>query len=75
SRSTLELIRRYRLPGYVLVGAALRTEPILDHFELAVVGQNVFDFDYADDVPRPDRVTAGVPREGVLLFATLKVDF
>jgi len=75
SRSTLELIRRYRLPGYALVGAALRTEPIFDHVELAVVGQNVFDFDYADDVPRPDRITAGVPREGVLVFATVKVEF
>ncbi len=75
SRSTLELIRRYRLPGTFLVGAALRTELLFDHLELAVTGQNVFDFDYADDVPRPDRITAGVPREGVLLFATVKVDF
>lgn len=75
SRSTLELIRRYRLPGYAVVGAALRTEPIFDHVELGVIGQNVFDFDYADDVPRPDRITAGVPREGVLVLATLKVEF
>ena len=59
----------------MLVGAALRTEPLFDHVELAVVGQNVFDFDFADDVPRPDRIPSGVPREGVLVFGTVKVDF
>ncbi len=75
SRSTLELIRRYRLPGYLLVGAALRSELLFDHVELAVIAQNVFDFDYADDVPRPDRITAGVPREGVFVFGTVKVEF
>ncbi len=75
SRSVLELIRRYTLPGYSTVMAQLRTEPLFDHLELAVTGQNVFSFDYADDAIRPDRITAGVPRDLVLVFGSAKVRF
>jgi len=74
SRSVLELIRRYTLPGNTTVMAQLRTEPLFDRVELVLTGQNVFDFDYADDAVRPDRVTGGVPREGVLVFGSVHVE-
>ncbi|GMU61483.1 MAG: hypothetical protein AMXMBFR34_32460 [Myxococcaceae bacterium] len=75
SRSVLEQIRRYTLPAYTTVTAQLRTEPLFEHLELGVLGQNVFTFDYIDDVPRPDRVPGGVPRESVLVFGTIRVFF
>lgn len=80
-RTTLELLRRYTLPAYGLVGVQLRTEPILDHFELALNVSNVFDLDYEDDAARPDRmkdstrpdrVRYGVPREGWGAFGTIR---
>lgn len=75
SRSVLELIRRYTLPGFATFSAQLRTEPLFDHLEIVILGQNVFNFEYADDVPRPDRVTAGVPRETWQVFGQAKVRF
>jgi outer membrane receptor protein involved in Fe transport len=75
SRSVLEQIRRYTLPAYTLVSAQLRTEPIFEHLELLVTGQNVFTVDFADDVPRPDRIPGGVPRESLLVFGTARVTF
>ncbi|MGV3623146.1 MAG: TonB-dependent receptor domain-containing protein [Archangium sp.] len=75
SRSVLELIRRYTLPGYATFTAQLRTEPLFDHLELVVLGQNVFNFEYADDATRPDRVTNGVPRESWNVFAQARVGF
>lgn len=69
SRTVLEQIRRYSIPAYSLVTAQLRTERIADHFELALVGHNVFDVQRFDDVPRPDRITGLLPREG--LWASL----
>jgi outer membrane receptor protein involved in Fe transport len=75
SRSVLEQIRRYTLPAYTLVSAQLRTEPLFDHLELGVLGQNLFTVDYADDVPRPDRMPGGVPRESLLVFGTARVIF
>lgn len=75
SRSVLELIRRYTLPGHATVTAQLRTEPLFDHLELIALGQNVFNFEYADDATRPDRVTAGVPRETWQAFFQAKVGF
>jgi outer membrane receptor protein involved in Fe transport len=75
SRSVLELIRRYSLPAYATVAAQLRTELLFEHLELSVLGQNVFNMEYADDAARPDRVAAGVPRETVQVFANAKVVF
>lgn len=75
SRSVLELIRRYTLPGNATVTAQLRTEPLFDHLELIVLGQNVFNFEYADDAYRPDRITGGVPRETWQVFGQAKVGF
>jgi outer membrane receptor protein involved in Fe transport len=75
SRSVLELIRRYTLPGNATVTAQLRTEPLFDHLELALLGQNVFNFEYFDDPARPDRVTSGVPRETWMAFFQAKVGF
>ncbi|WNG36233.1 TonB-dependent receptor [Archangium violaceum] len=72
TRSVLELIRRYTIPAYSLITAQVRTEPIGDHFELAVVVQNVFNSDMRDDAPRPDRMPGLVPREGVSAFLTLR---
>jgi outer membrane receptor protein involved in Fe transport len=75
SRSVLELIRRYTLPGNATVTAQLRSEPLFDHLELIVLGQNVFNFEYSDDATRPDRITAGVPRETWQAFFLAKVGF
>ncbi|WP_395849169.1 TonB-dependent receptor domain-containing protein [Cystobacter fuscus] len=72
TRSVLELVRRYRIPAYNLITAQVRTEPIADHFELALLVQNVFDFDLRDDVPRPDRIPNLLPREGLSAFLTLR---
>jgi len=72
TRSILELIRRYKIPAYSTITAQLRSEPIADHFELALVVQNAFDSDQRDDVPRPDRVPGLLPREGVSAFLTLR---
>lgn len=75
SRTVLELIRRYTLPAYATFAAQLRTELLFDHLELAVLGQNVFNLEYADDAFRPDRVSGGVPRETVTVFGTVRVVF
>lgn len=75
SRSVLELIRRYTLPAYATVTAQVRTEPLFDHVEFVVLGQNVFNSEYADDAARPDRVTGGVPRETWSAFFQTKVSF
>lgn len=75
SRSVLELIRRYSLPAQAIVTAQLRTEPLFDHLELALLGQNVFAFEYADDAARPDRMPGGVPRESWHVFASARVGF
>ncbi|RKH12750.1 hypothetical protein D7X74_23050 [Corallococcus sp. CA047B] len=72
SRSTLELIRRYEIPAYSLITAQLRSEPILEHFEVTLFAQNLFDHDLRDDVPRPDRITGLLPREGVSGYLTLR---
>jgi outer membrane receptor protein involved in Fe transport len=74
SRSVLELIRRYTLPGNTTVMAQLRSEPLFDRVEVVVTGQNVFDFEYADDASRPDRISGGVPRAGVLVFGSIHVE-
>lgn len=75
SRSVLEQLRRFTLPPYTVVTAQLRSEPLFGHLELSLTGQNVFVFDYSDDVPRPDRVPAGVLRETLFVYATAKVAF
>ncbi|WP_372338346.1 TonB-dependent receptor plug domain-containing protein [Corallococcus llansteffanensis] len=72
SRSTLELIRRYEIPAYSLITAQLRSEPLLEHFEVTLYAQNLFDHDLRDDVPRPDRVPGLLPREGVSGYLTLR---
>lgn len=73
-RSTLELLRRYTLPAYAIVGAQLRTEPLFDHVELSLGASNVFNFALYDDAPRMDatRVPNGVPREGWGVFGTIR---
>jgi hypothetical protein len=48
---------------------------LFDHLVLAVLAQNVFNLDRADDAFRPDRVTGGVPREGLLVFGSARVVF
>jgi hypothetical protein len=65
SRTVLELVRRYSIPAYSMVTAQVRTEKIADHFELSLVGHNVFDVQRFDDVPRPDRIPGLLPREGI----------
>jgi outer membrane receptor protein involved in Fe transport len=75
SRSVLELIRRYKIPAYSLITAQLRTEPIAEHFEVALVAHNLFDHDLRDDVPRPDRVPGLLPREGQSAYLTLRARY
>ncbi|RKG68838.1 TonB-dependent receptor [Corallococcus sp. CA054B] len=75
NRSTLELIRRYEIPAYSLITAQLRTEPFWEHFEVTLYAQNFFDHDLRDDVPRPDRVTGLLPREGVSGYLTLRASY
>ncbi|RKH08311.1 hypothetical protein D7V97_19805 [Corallococcus sp. CA053C] len=75
SRSTLELIRRYEIPAYSLITAQLRSEPLLEHFEVTLYAQNLFDHDLRDDVPRPDRVTGLLPREGVSGYLTVRASY
>jgi outer membrane receptor for ferrienterochelin and colicins len=72
TRSVLELIRRYQIPAYSLITAQLRTEPILEHFEVSLVAQNLFDHDLRDDVPRPDRVPGLLPREGQSIYLSIR---
>lgn len=73
ARTPLEQRRRYLLPPTFLVGAQLRTEPLFDRVELVVIGQNVFNLDWADDAARPDRMPGGVPREPLQIFGTIRV--
>jgi outer membrane receptor protein involved in Fe transport len=75
SRSVLELIRRYKIPAYSLITMQLRTEPIAEHFEAALVAHNLFDHDLRDDVPRPDRVPGLLPREGQSVYLTVRAHY
>ncbi|AEI67871.1 TonB-dependent receptor domain-containing protein [Corallococcus macrosporus] len=75
SRSVLELIRRYKIPSYSLITAQLRTEPILEHFEVALVAHNLFDNDLRDEVPRPDRIPNLLPREGMSGYLTVRAHY
>lgn len=75
SRSGLELVRRYRIPAYTLVNAQLRTELIADRVELALLAQNVFQFEHFDDPPRPDRTPGLIPRQGFEAFGIIRGNF
>ncbi|NTX02012.1 MULTISPECIES: TonB-dependent siderophore receptor [Myxococcus] len=75
SRSVLELVRRYKIPAYSLITAQIRSEPIADIWEVSLVAHNVFDHDLRDDVPRPDRVTGSLPREGMSGYLTVRAHF
>ncbi len=72
SRTALEYLRRYRLPPYALMGAQLRTQKLFDHVEVTLSGHNLLDLDWADDVPRPDRMRGAIPREGISGFLTVR---
>lgn len=63
-RSTLERLRQYRIPAYVLLNAGFRTRPVLGWVGVEGYVQNLLDFDYRDDVPRPDRVKELLPGQG-----------
>jgi len=73
ARTALEQRRRYLLPPTMLLAAQLRTEALFDRVELIVLGQNVFNLDWADDAARPDRMPGGVPREPFQIFGTIRV--
>ncbi len=75
TRSVLELVRRFVLPAYTVVNAQLRTELLFEHLELSVLGQNVFNMEFADDAARPDRLTGGVPRELWLVMGGARLVF
>jgi outer membrane receptor protein involved in Fe transport len=63
-RSTLERLRGWRIPSYALVNLSARTRPIMGWLGLEARLHNALDYDYRDDVPRPDRVNDLLPREG-----------
>jgi outer membrane receptor protein involved in Fe transport len=69
-RSTLETIRTYSIPAYALVNVTLRSKKIMDLFGFELTLRNVLDYNYLDDVPRPDRVQGLLPREGVAGYIT-----
>lgn len=75
SRSVLELVRRWKIPSYSIVSAQLRTQPILERFELSLTAQNVLSQELFDDVPRPDRVTGLLPKEGPSAYLSLKARY
>lgn len=75
SRARLEALRRYRLPPYNLVTAQLRTDVLWDHVQFAAVCRNVFQTDLVDDAYRPDRMSGGVPREGLSALLTVRATY
>lgn len=74
ARTPLEATRRFRIPGYGLLSATLRTAPLFDRFEVACSVSNATDVDWRDDVPRPDdrRMSGLLPREGVAGLLTVR---
>jgi outer membrane receptor protein involved in Fe transport len=62
--SKLEALHHFKIPAYALVHVQLRTELLLNHFEVALLGTNVLQQAYRDDVPRPDRVPDLLPGPG-----------
>lgn len=70
-RSTLESLRTWRIPAYALVNLSLRSKPIMDLFGFELSFFNLLDYPYLDDVPRPDRVTGLLPREGVSAYLSV----
>jgi hypothetical protein len=73
-RSMLEILRPYQIPAYALFGMQLRTEPLGDHVDIALTGQNLFNLSFTDDVPRPDsdRLPGLLPREGLSAQLTVR---
>jgi len=67
-RSTLERLRTFRIPAYALLNVGFRTRPILGWFGFEGNAYNALDYDYRDDVPRPDRVRELLPREGMTVL-------
>lgn len=68
ARSTLERLRPYRIPPYALVNVSARTKPLFDLVGVELSAYNLLDHRWQDDVPRPDRMTALLPREGLSLY-------
>ncbi len=68
ARSTLERLRPFRIPPYALVNVTARTKPLFDVVGLELSAFNLLDHSWQDDVPRPDRMTALLPREGLALY-------
>jgi outer membrane receptor protein involved in Fe transport len=75
TRAVLELLRRWKIPAYSLITAQIRTELLAEHFEVALVGQNLFAQEVYDDVPRPDRIPGLLPREGLSAFLTVRASY
>ena len=75
ARSPLEIRRRWSIPAYALLSAQLATEPFGGGWSLALVGENLLDEAYRDDVPRPDRIPDQLPREGVTGLLVVRRSF
>lgn len=74
ARSTLERLRPFQIPPYALVNITARTRPLFDVVGLELSAYNLLDHAWRDDVPRPDRMTALLPREGLSLYGGLFVE-
>jgi outer membrane receptor protein involved in Fe transport len=75
ARSKLEALRPFQIPAYALVSAQLRSALLLDHFEVALRGRNLFNQTLFDDVPRPDRIPGLLPREGFAADVALRARY
>jgi outer membrane receptor for ferrienterochelin and colicin len=75
ARSSLEALRRYRIPAYALVDTTLQTRPVADRVSFGLTVQNLLDTPYQDDVPRPDRVTELLPGPGMSARFTARLQW
>lgn len=75
ARSSLEALRRFRIPAYALVDATLLTRPIAGTVTFALTIENALDQPYLDDVPRPDRIPGLVPGPGLGARLTARASF
>lgn len=74
ARSALERLRPYHIPAFALVNLSYRSPRLFDVVGLEARVFNLLDTAHIDDVPRPDRMTGLLPREGVAVYGGLVMD-
>lgn len=68
ARTTLEQLRPYTIQPYALVNMTARTKPLFGLVGVEASVFNLLNTAHKDAVPRPDRITGLVPREGVAVY-------